>query len=341
MSVQAEAIPAQPPAPSGEPLVKLEGIKKYFPITQGILFQHHVGNVHAVDGVDLEVYPGQTVGLVGETGCGKSTLARVVMRLYDVTEGTVWFQGRDITRLKGKELQELREDMQMVFQDPYASLNPRKTVGIDRLGAVPAPSDRAQEQDQVRGPAADGARGTEPRALQPVPARVLRWPAPTDRRGEVARPPPQADRLRRTGLRPRRLDPGTDPQPAGRPAGRVQAHLPLHRARPLRGQARLGPGRGDVPRQDRGDGRGRQPVQDAEAPLHRGAAVRGTDGGPRAGAAEAPDHPPRRRPLTDRSTVRVPVPPAMPAIPGDRQGRGDRRTASPLHPGAARAHGAR
>ncbi len=129
MSVQAEELPAQPPAPAGEPLVKIEGIKKYFPITQGILFQHHVGNVHAVDGVDLEIQAGQTVGLVGETGCGKSTLARVVMRLYDATEGKIWFNGNDITHLKGKELQELREDMQMVFQDPYASLNPRKTVG--------------------------------------------------------------------------------------------------------------------------------------------------------------------------------------------------------------------
>jgi oligopeptide/dipeptide ABC transporter ATP-binding protein len=129
MSVQAEPMPAPPPVPAGEPLVKVEGIKKYFPITQGILFQHHVGNVHAVDGVDLEVYPGQTVGLVGETGCGKSTLARVVMRLYDPTEGRIWFDGRDITKLKGKALQELREDMQMVFQDPYASLNPRKTIG--------------------------------------------------------------------------------------------------------------------------------------------------------------------------------------------------------------------
>jgi len=129
MSVETEQLPAPPPAPSGEPLVKVEGIKKYFPITQGILFQHHVGNVHAVDGVDLEVYPGQTVGLVGETGCGKSTLARVVMRLYDPTEGRIWFDGNDITDLKGKELQALREDMQMVFQDPYASLNPRKTIG--------------------------------------------------------------------------------------------------------------------------------------------------------------------------------------------------------------------
>jgi peptide/nickel transport system ATP-binding protein len=99
MSIQAERLSAQPPAPSGAPLVKVEGIKKYFPITQGILFQRHVGNVHAVDGVDLEIYPGQTVGLVGETGCGKSTLARVVMRLYTATGGKIWFNGQDITNL--------------------------------------------------------------------------------------------------------------------------------------------------------------------------------------------------------------------------------------------------
>src|SRR5512134_372107 len=94
------------PAPErrGEPLVRVVGLKKYFPITQGILFQHHVGDVHAVDGVDLEVFPGETVGLVGETGCGKSTLARVVTRLFDPTDGTIEFDGRDITRLRGRDL---------------------------------------------------------------------------------------------------------------------------------------------------------------------------------------------------------------------------------------------
>jgi oligopeptide/dipeptide ABC transporter ATP-binding protein len=112
-----------------QPLVKLEGVKKWFRLTQGILFQKTIGHVHAVDGVDLEVFPGETVGLVGETGCGKSTLARLVMRLYDVTDGRVYFDGRDITNLKGKDLRAIRRDMQMVFQDPYASLNPRKTVG--------------------------------------------------------------------------------------------------------------------------------------------------------------------------------------------------------------------
>jgi peptide/nickel transport system ATP-binding protein len=120
-----------PPMPNAgrEPLIKLVGVKKYFPVTQGILFQHHVGDVHAVDGVDLEVFPGETFGLVGETGCGKSTLARVVMRLHQATEGKIIFQGEDITHAKGKELREKRRDMQMIFQDPFASLNPRKTVG--------------------------------------------------------------------------------------------------------------------------------------------------------------------------------------------------------------------
>jgi peptide/nickel transport system ATP-binding protein len=109
--------------------LRLTGVKKYFPITRGILFQSHVGDVRAVDGVDLEVSRGQTIGLVGESGCGKSTLARVIMRLYDPTEGKIEFDGQDITRLAGDDLRELRREMQMIFQDPYASLNPRKTIG--------------------------------------------------------------------------------------------------------------------------------------------------------------------------------------------------------------------
>ena len=114
---------------SGEPLLRLSGVRMYFPIKRGIVVQKHVGDVHAVDGVDLEVAQGETVGLVGETGCGKSTLARVVMRLHEPTAGTVEFEGNDITTLKGEALREKRREMQMIFQDPYASLNPRKTVG--------------------------------------------------------------------------------------------------------------------------------------------------------------------------------------------------------------------
>jgi peptide/nickel transport system ATP-binding protein len=129
MSVETDPAPAPQAGESRTPLIRLRGVKKYFPITRGILIQKKVGNVHAVDGVDLEVYPGETVGLVGETGCGKSTLARVTMRLYDATDGQIEFDGQDITHLKGRALRALRRDMQMIFQDPFASLNPRKTVG--------------------------------------------------------------------------------------------------------------------------------------------------------------------------------------------------------------------
>ena len=111
------------------PLIKLVGVKKHFPITRGIIFQKKVGAVHAVDGVDLEVYPGETVGLVGESGCGKSTTARVIMKLYEPSEGQMFFDGQEYTRWSRRQMQPLRREMQMIFQDPYSSLNSRKTVG--------------------------------------------------------------------------------------------------------------------------------------------------------------------------------------------------------------------
>jgi oligopeptide/dipeptide ABC transporter ATP-binding protein len=112
----------------GEVLVRAEHVKKYFPIRKGIL-QREVARVHAVDDVSLEVRTGETLGLVGESGCGKSTLARCIARLYDLTGGSVAFEGRDISRLSRRQLRPVRRELQMVFQDPYASLNPRKRVG--------------------------------------------------------------------------------------------------------------------------------------------------------------------------------------------------------------------
>jgi oligopeptide/dipeptide ABC transporter ATP-binding protein len=107
----------------------LRGVKKHFPITRGIIFQRKVGQVHAVDGIDLEIPAGETFGLVGETGCGKSTTARLITRLLDVTEGSIEYDGKDITRLSRRRMRPLRREIAMIFQDPYASLNPRKTVG--------------------------------------------------------------------------------------------------------------------------------------------------------------------------------------------------------------------
>jgi oligopeptide/dipeptide ABC transporter ATP-binding protein len=117
------------PESSSEPLVQVRGLIKHFPITSGILFQRNVGAVQAVDGVSFDVRRGETLGIVGETGCGKSTTARLIMRLLDSTAGELHFDGQDITHLKGARLKAIRREMQMIFQDPYSSLNPRKTVG--------------------------------------------------------------------------------------------------------------------------------------------------------------------------------------------------------------------
>jgi oligopeptide transport system ATP-binding protein len=110
-------------------LLHVENLVKHFPITKGILFQKQVGTIHAVDGVSFDIYQGETLGLVGESGCGKSTTGRTVLQLYRPTSGAVNFDGVDLVALKGEELRLMRRKMQMIFQDPYASLNPRMTVG--------------------------------------------------------------------------------------------------------------------------------------------------------------------------------------------------------------------
>jgi oligopeptide/dipeptide ABC transporter ATP-binding protein len=112
-----------------EPLVEVRDLVKHFPITQGIIFQRQVAAVHAVDGVSFDVLRGETLGIVGETGCGKSTTARLITRLLEPTGGTIRFEGQDISHLKPGQVKPLRKEMQMIFQDPYSSLNPRKTVG--------------------------------------------------------------------------------------------------------------------------------------------------------------------------------------------------------------------
>ena len=109
------------------PLLSVRGLKKYFPIKGGLLARE-VDRVHAVDGVSLDIAPGETLGLVGESGCGKSTTGRCIMRLVEATAGEIWFQGRDVTHFEGEALRGLRRDLQIIFQDPFASLNPRHTV---------------------------------------------------------------------------------------------------------------------------------------------------------------------------------------------------------------------
>ena len=115
--------------PSGEPLLRVEGLVKHFKLTQGIVFQKTVGHVRAVDGVNFTLNGGETLGLVGESGCGKSTVSKLLMQLEKPTAGHIYYKGTDVTTLRGKELRRLRRNIQIIFQDPYSSLNPRMTVG--------------------------------------------------------------------------------------------------------------------------------------------------------------------------------------------------------------------
>lgn len=132
---QAQSAPATSSADGKKVLVEVTNLKKYFPIKSGIVFQREVAAVKAVDGVSFKIYEGETLGLVGESGCGKSTTGRTILQLYRPTSGSVKFEGQEITDLKGNALRRMRRKMQMVFQDPYASLNPRMSVG--RIVAEP------------------------------------------------------------------------------------------------------------------------------------------------------------------------------------------------------------
>jgi oligopeptide transport system ATP-binding protein len=137
-----------PQIAAGEVLLRAEHLTKYFPIRQGVLLQREVARVHAVDDVSFELRAGETLGLVGESGCGKSTLARCISRIYEVTGGTLLFEGKDITRYSRRQLRPVRRDLQMVFQDPYASLNPRKRVGA--IIADPLRIHHAGDREQIR-----------------------------------------------------------------------------------------------------------------------------------------------------------------------------------------------
>jgi len=142
-----------------EELLRVERVRKYFPVTRGIIFQKQVASVQAVDDVSFTVNRGETFGIVGESGCGKSTLARVIMRLLDPTSGKVVFDGRDISALSRNEMRPVRREMMMIFQDPYASLNPRRRVGfivgealeINKVGTDAEIKRRVQELLEVVG----------------------------------------------------------------------------------------------------------------------------------------------------------------------------------------------
>ena len=194
-----------PAESKGTPIVTVTDLKKHFPIMKG-LFRKQVGAVKAVDGVSFDIYAGETLGLVGESGSGKSTTGRVILQLDDATEGSVTFEGKELTTLKDEAVRALRPRMQMIFQDPHASLNPRMTVGS--IIAEPLKEHNAskgnERQERVE-ERSDCASDLE-----------------RDRRAALGVLAETLDR------RPRRLDPGTGGEPPGGPPGCHGPHLPLH-----------------------------------------------------------------------------------------------------------------
>lgn len=136
-----------------EIILKVTDLKMHFPINKGIVFQRQVGAIKAVDGINFSMFKGETLGLVGESGCGKSTTGRAILQLYRPTHGSVIFEGKELTQTKGEELRKMRRRMQMIFQDPYASLNPRMTVGSivgEPLEVHNIGSSRAERQQRVQ-----------------------------------------------------------------------------------------------------------------------------------------------------------------------------------------------
>jgi oligopeptide transport system ATP-binding protein len=142
-----------------EVIVDVSNMEMHFPITEGIIFQRKVGDVKAVDGISFKVYKGETLGLVGESGCGKSTTGRAILQLHRPTAGTVTYKGQELTQLKGEALRKMRKHIQIIFQDPYASLNPRMTVGsiigepleVHKIAAGKEKIDRVRELLRVVG----------------------------------------------------------------------------------------------------------------------------------------------------------------------------------------------
>ena len=212
--------------------------------------------VHAVDGVSLEVRRGETLGIVGESGCGKSTLGRLLVRLHEPTSGTVRFGGDDITTLSRRELRPFRREMQMIFQDPYASLNPRK-----RVGQIVADPFEIHGVGSTRGDprAACGSCSRSSASRRTTSTAIPHeFSGGQRQRIGVARALALSPQLIVADEPVSALDVSIQAQvdqPARRPAGRVRPHVRLHRARPRRRPPRLRPDRGDVPRRDRRDRR--------------------------------------------------------------------------------------
>ena len=237
------------------PLVDVENLTIRFPVGRSGFWGGTIQFVHAVEDVTLDIQRGETLGLVGESGSGKTTLGRAILRRIDPWSGTIRFDGEDITQVTGKQLRLLRRRMQLVFQDPYASLNPRMNV----LELVAEP---LVVHGLVKDAAARPRRGSgSARALwapgghrRPLPARLQRRPTAADRHRPRAGAAARVHRRRRAGVGARRLGQGAGREPLAGPAAGAWPDIPVHRPRPLSRAPHLAPDRDSVrrpPRRDR------------------------------------------------------------------------------------------
>ena len=276
-----ELAPAAGPASAGQagdrtipgPLLRVEDLQVYFPITQGLFVQRHVGDVRAVDGVTFDLIRGETLGLVGESGCGKSTTGRALLRLYKPTAGRILFDGQDLAALDGGQLRRFRRRMQMIFQDPYASLDPRMTAG----GIIGEPLDifgvgtRSERRERVRDLLA--TVGLDPEFADRYPHE---FSGGQRQRIGVARALALNPDLIVADEPISALDVSIQAQIINlleNLQGQFRPDVPLHRPRPVGRAPHQRPDRRDVPGADRRGGRRRRAQRAAPAPLYGGPAV--------------------------------------------------------------------
>ncbi|MDZ7908710.1 MAG: ATP-binding cassette domain-containing protein [Gemmobacter sp.] len=209
------------------PLVQVRNLKMYFPIHTGVL-RRHTGDVKAVDNVSFDIFPGETLGLVGESGCGKSTVGRALLRLYTPTAGSVVIDGEDVARLSPEALRQKRPQMQMVFQDPQASLNPRMTVA-DIIGEpLDEHTSLTKQEKYARIYELMDQVGLNRSFANRYPACLFGRPAAAHRHCPRPGPEPAIHRLRRTDRRAGCVHPGAGREPAGGAAGTTGPDLSVH-----------------------------------------------------------------------------------------------------------------
>ena len=252
-------------------LLQVGRLVKEFPVTTGAVIQRTIGTVKAVSDVSFSVRRGETFGLVGESGCGKTTIGRLVVALEKTNDGSITFEGDDVTRLHASALRDRRRDMQLMFQDPYASLDPRMRVGSIIKEPLVVQGIGTPKEQRGTDQEPDGRGGTERQGARPLPPRVLRRSAPTDRIGPRTCPRPQTDRGRRACLRAGRLHPGADPEPPEGAPATPPPYLHLHLPRPRRREVHGGHDRRHVPGQARRGGSGPGHLRTGRPSLHESA----------------------------------------------------------------------